>query len=43
MVLASTTMPAKEAPKKKENVIPTEAANQVGKTSKDRLQIKLKP
>ena len=42
MVLASTTMPAKEAPKEKEKVIPTEAAKQASKTSKDKLQIKLK-
>ena len=43
MVLASVTMPAEEAPKEKEKVIPTEAAKQASKTSKDRLQIKLKP
>ena len=43
LVLALVTIPAKEAPKEKEKVTPTEAANQAGKTSKDRLQIKLKP
>ena len=36
-------MPAEEAPKEKEKVIPTEAAKQASKTSKDKLQIKLKP
>ena len=40
--LASITMPAEEAPKEKEKVIPTEAAKQASKTSKDKLQIKLK-
>ena len=40
--LASVTMPAGEAPKEKEKVIPTEAAKQASKTSKDKLQIKLK-
>ena len=43
LVLASITMPAEEAPKEKEKVIPTEAAKQASKTSKDKLQIKLKP
>ena len=43
LVLASITMPAEEAPKEKEKVIPIEAAKQASKTSKDKLQIKLKP
>uniref|UniRef100_A0A7N2MV77 Uncharacterized protein n=1 Tax=Quercus lobata TaxID=97700 RepID=A0A7N2MV77_QUELO len=40
--LASVAMPAEEAPKEKEKVIPTEAAKQASKTLKDKLQIKLK-
>ena len=43
LALASITMPAKEAPKEKEKVTPTKAAIQANKTSKNRLQIKLKP
>ena len=43
LVLALVTMPAKEASKEKEEVTPTEVANQADKTSTDRLQIKLKP
>ena len=42
LALASNTMPVKEAPKK-EKVTPTKAAIQANKTSKNRLQIKLKP
>ena len=40
--LASVTMPVEEAPKEKEKMIPTEAAKLACKTSKDKLQIKLK-
>ena len=43
LVLALVTMPVEEAPKEKEKVIPTEAAKQASKTSKDKLQIKLRP
>ena len=43
LALASVTIPAEEAPKEKEKVTPTEAVIQVDKTSKNRLQIKLKP
>ena len=42
LALASVTMPAEEAPKEKEKVTLTEAATQADKTSKNRLQIKLK-
>ena len=41
--LASVTMPVEEGPKEKEKVIPTKAAKQASKISKDKLQIKLKP
>ena len=41
--LALVTMLAEEAPKEKEKLIPTEAAKQASKTSKNRFQIKLKP
>ena len=37
LVLALVTMPVEEAPKEKEKVIPTEAAKQASKTSKDKL------
>ena len=40
--LALITMPAKGAPKEKEKTIPTEADKLANKTSKDKLQIKLK-
>ena len=40
--LASVTMPTEGAPKEKEKTIPTEAAKPTSKTSKDKLQIKLK-
>jgi len=40
--LASVTIPAEGAPKEKEKMIPTEAAKLASKTSKDKLQIKLK-
>ena len=40
--LASITMPAEGAPKEKEKTIPTKAAKPASKTSKDKLQIKLK-
>ena len=42
LVLASATMPVEGASKKQEKMIATKAAAQVGKTSKDKLQIKLK-
>ena len=41
--LASVTMLVEEAPKEKEKVAPPKAAIQVDKTSKNKLQIKLKP
>ena len=40
--LASVTMPTEGAPKEKEKMIPIEAAKLASKTSKDKLQIKLK-
>ena len=40
--LASVTMPAREALKEKEEIVPTEADKTAGKTSKDKIQIKLK-
>ena len=40
--LASITMLAREAPKEKEEIVPAEADKIVGKTSKDKIQIKLK-
>jgi len=40
--LASVTIPTKEAPKEKEKMIHTKAVKQASKTSKDKLQIKLK-
>ena len=40
--LASVTMPAGEALKEKEEIVPTEADKTAGKTSKDKIQIKLK-
>ena len=43
LALASDTMLVEEAPKEKEKVTPTEVAIQANKTSKNRLQIKLKP
>ena len=43
LALASNTIPVEEAPKEKEKVNPTKAAIQANKTSKNRLQIKLKP
>ena len=42
LALASVTMPAEEGPKEKEKVTSTEAAIRAEKTSKNRLQIKLK-
>ena len=42
LVLASATMPVEGASKKQEKMIATKAVAQVGKTSKDKLQIKLK-
>ena len=35
-------MPVGEAPKNKEEIVPTEADKIAGKTSKDKIQIKLK-
>ena len=43
LALASVTMPTEEAPKEKEKVAPPKAVIQVDKTSKNKLQIKLKP
>ena len=43
LALALITMPAEEAPKKKEKVAPPEVAFQADKTSKNKFQIKLKP
>ena len=43
LALASITMPAEEASKEKEKVAPPEVAIQADKTSKNKLQIKLKP
>ena len=43
LALASVTMPIDEAPKEKEEVAPPEASIQADKTSKNKLQIKLKP
>ena len=43
LALVSITMPVEEAPKEKEKVAFPEAAIQVDKTSKNKLQIKLKP
>ena len=43
MALASITMPAEGALKEKEEVAPPEAAIQVDKTLKNKLQIMLKP
>ena len=40
--LASVTMPAREALKEKEEIVPIEADKTAGKTSKDTIQIKLK-
>ena len=40
--LASVTMLAGEAPKKKEEIIPAEVDKLASKTSKDKIQIKLK-
>ena len=40
--LASVTMLAGEAPKDKEEIVPAEADKIAGKTSKDKIQIKLK-
>ena len=42
LVVASVTMPTEEAPKEKEKVTFAEATIQADKTSKNRLQIKLK-
>ena len=43
MALTSITMPIEGALKEKEEVAPPEAAIQADKTSKNKLQIKLKP
>ena len=43
LALASVTMPTEEAPKEKKKVTHTKVAIQADKTSKIRLQIKLKP
>ena len=40
--LASVTMLSGEAPKEKEEIIPTEVDKLASKTSKDKIQIKLK-
>ena len=40
--LTSITMPAREAPKEKEEIIPAKADKLARKTSKDKIQIKLK-
>ena len=40
--LALVTMPVREAPKEKEEIIPTEADKLASKTSKDKIQVKLK-
>ena len=43
LALSSITMPAKEATKEKEKVAPPKVTIQADKTSKNKLQIKLKP
>ena len=43
MALASVTIPVEGALKEKEEVAPPEAAIQADKTSKNKLQIKMKP
>ncbi|XP_030945988.1 neurofilament heavy polypeptide-like [Quercus lobata] len=43
LVLASVTVPVQEAPKDKEEATSVAATTQAGKTSKDKLHIKLKP
>ena len=40
--LALVTMPTGEAPKEKEEIVPTKADKIAGKTSNDKIQMKLK-